>query len=96
LREHPELVLPALTTESGPLVDRIHGLFDDQLARSLAAAGSGADPPTVVEWIYRIIVSLVITPAGPATESADDLHSYIGGLLDLTDVVARSSSAAAR
>jgi hypothetical protein len=49
-----------------------------------------------VEWIFRIIVSLVITPAGPATESADDLRTYIGGLLELTEVVARSSSAAAR
>jgi AcrR family transcriptional regulator len=96
LQEHPELVLPALTTESGPLLDRIHGLFDDQLERSLTAAGSAADPRTVVEWIFRIIVSLVITPAGPATESADDLRTYIGGLLELTEVVARSSSAAAR
>ena len=94
LREHPELVLPALTTESGPLLDRVHGLFDDQLERSLTAAGSEADPRTVVEWIYRIIVSLVI--AGPAAESADDLRRYIGGLLDLTEVVARSSFRARR
>jgi hypothetical protein len=49
-----------------------------------------------VEWIYRIIISLVITPAGASTESADDLRRYIGGLLDLTDVVARSSPVAPR
>ena len=88
LREHPELILPALTTESGPLVDRIHAMFAEQLERALAAADTDLDTRVVVEWIYRIIVSLITTPSGPRTESPEQLREYIDGLLRLAGIVA--------
>ncbi|HWL97327.1 MAG TPA: TetR/AcrR family transcriptional regulator [Nocardioidaceae bacterium] len=88
LREHPELILPALTTESGPLVDRIHGMFAEQLERALAAVDADLDTRVVVEWIYRIIVSLITTPSGPRTESPERLREYIDGLVQLSGFVA--------
>ena len=88
LREHPELILPALTTESGPLVERIHGMFAEQLERALAAVDADLDTRVVVEWIYRIIVSLITTPSGPRTESPEQLREYIDGLVQLAGIVA--------
>ncbi len=88
LREHPELILPALTTESGPLVDRIHGMFAEQLERALAAVDTDLDTRVVVEWIYRIIVSLITTPSGPHTASPEQLREYIDGLVRLAGIVA--------
>jgi AcrR family transcriptional regulator len=88
LREHPELILPALTTESGPLVDRIHGMFTDQIGRALDSVGADLDTRVVVEWIFRIIVSLITTPSGPDTESPERLRAYIDGLLQLSGLVA--------
>ena len=88
LREHPELILPALTTESGPLVERIHGMFAEQLERALAAVDADLDTRVVVEWIYRIIVSLITTPSGPHTESPEQLREYIDGLVQLAGIVA--------
>jgi AcrR family transcriptional regulator len=87
-REHPELVLPALTTESGPLVDRIHGLFADQLGRALAAVDADLDARVVAEWTYRIIVSLITTPSGPATDTPEQLREYIDGLVQLSGILA--------
>ena len=88
LREHPELILPALTTESGPLVDRIHGMFAEQLGRALATVDTDLDTRVVVEWIYRIIVSLITTPSGPHTETPEQLREYIAGLVQLSGLVA--------
>lgn len=95
LREHPELVLPALTTESGPLVDRIHGLFAEQLERAVAGLDVQLDVRTVVEWSYRLAISLITTPSGPPTRTDDELRAYIGGLLDLAAVLSPSRTPAA-
>jgi AcrR family transcriptional regulator len=88
LREHPELILPALTTESGPLLDRIHGVFADQLERAISAVGADLDTRVVAEWIFRIIVSLITTPSGPDTETPEQLREYIDGLVQLSGLVA--------
>ena len=88
LREHPELILPALTTESGPLLDRIHGMFADQLERAIATVGADLDTRVVAEWIFRIIVSLITTPSGPDTETPEQLREYIDGLVQLSGLVA--------
>lgn len=87
MREHPELILPALTTESGPLVDRIHAMFSDQIDRALAAAGADLDSRVVVEWIFRLIVSLITTPSGPSTETPEQLRAYIEVLFGLAGLV---------
>lgn len=88
LREHPELILPALTTESGPLVDRIHGMFAEQLERAFAAIDADLDTRVVIDWVYRIIVSLLTTPSGPSTETPEELREYIAGLVQLSGVLA--------
>ena len=88
LREHPELILPALTTESCPLVDRIHGMFADQLERALADVGAVLDTRVVIDWVYRITVSLLTTPSGPRTDSSVQLRDYIDGLVQLSGLVA--------
>ena len=88
LREHPELILPALTTESGPLLDRINSMFADQLERAISAVGADLDTRVVVEWIFRIIVSLITTPSGPDTGTPEQLREYIDGLVQLSGVVA--------
>ena len=77
-----------MTTESGPLVDRIHGMFADQLERALAAVGADLDTRVVIDWVYRIIVSLITTPSGPRTETSAQLRDYIDGLVQLSGLVA--------
>ncbi len=81
LRDHPELVLPALTTLSQPLIDRVAALFDEQLGRALERAGAtDIAPRAAAEWLYRIVVSLVTTPGSAGTSSAE-LHAYVDALL---------------
>ena len=82
LRDHPELILPALTTESGPLVERVVGLFEEQLGRALSqSASAGLDPRTAAEWAYRIVVSLITTPTAALERSGT--RSYVDSLVQL-------------
>jgi AcrR family transcriptional regulator len=87
LREHPELILPVLTTEAAPLMASIHEMFDEQLARALAATGSDLDPRVVADWVYRLIVSLLTTPATVTTHSTADLRRYVSDLVRLAGLV---------
>lgn len=80
LREHPELILPALTTESGPLVERVVALFEEQLGRGLRTS-SGLTPRAAAEWGFRIVVSLITTPT-PVLE-AEGTRSYVDSLIRL-------------
>lgn len=90
LREHPELILPALTTESGPLVERVVALFEEQLGRALSQAGStgSADdtltPRAAAEWAYRIVISLITTPT-PALDTAGP-RPYVANLVRLMGI----------
>jgi AcrR family transcriptional regulator len=78
LREHPELVLPGLTIGAGPVIDRVVGEFEEQLGRALAQAGtSGVTPREAVEWLYRVVVSLLITPTAATSGSEEDLRRYL-------------------
>ena len=63
-------------------------MFADQLERALAAVDADLDTRVVVEWIFRIIVSLITTPSGPATETPEQLREYIDGLVQLSGLVA--------
>jgi AcrR family transcriptional regulator len=87
LRNNPELILPALTTEAGPLVDRVHAMFGEQVERAVDAAGSDLDPRVVVEWSYRIVISLLTTPSGPRTDTPEELRAYIDGLVRLSGLL---------
>ena len=91
LREHPELILPALTTESGPLVERVVALFEDQLGRALdqaAPPGGSTDerltPRAAAEWGYRIVISLITTPT-PALDE-DGTRQYVASLVRLMGI----------
>ncbi|MEZ0577915.1 TetR/AcrR family transcriptional regulator [Nocardioides sp. MH1] len=85
LREHPEIILPALTTASGPLVERVVGLFEDQLARALSRSASPLDPRSAAEWGYRIVISLVTTPT--AALAREDTRAYVESLVRLMAIV---------
>ena len=101
LREHPELILPALTTESGALVERVVALFEEQLGRALGRAtgratgqATGATdesltPRAAAEWAYRIVVSLITTPT-PALDQAGT-RAYVAGLVRLMGIAGSSS-----
>jgi AcrR family transcriptional regulator len=85
LREHPELILPALTTESGPLVDRVVSLFEEQLGRALSRSDtSGLDARAAAEWGYRIVISLVTTPS-PALDR-EGTRTYVDSLVRLMGI----------
>ncbi len=96
LREHPELILPALTTESGPLVERVVALFEEQLGRALSQAGSTGStettgstsealtPRAAAEWAYRIVISLITTPS-PALDD-EGTKQYVASLVRLMGI----------
>jgi len=92
LREHPELILPALTTESGPLVERVVALFEDQLGRGLSQASStGLGPRDAAEWGYRVVVSLITTPTTGLDQ--DGTRRYVESLIRLMGIAGTGTRA---
>jgi AcrR family transcriptional regulator len=81
LRDQPEYVLPVLTTNARPLIDQVTPMFARPLGEIL---GDRASVPVdvAVEWFFRIIVSLIVTPPPTATSSRA-LRRYVDGLVDL-------------
>jgi|GEM_PF-2183181 len=94
LREHPELILPALTIRSGATVERVVSLFDEQLGRALTRAASTEStelsPRQVAEWLFRIVVSLVTTPT--AGLDRDGTRRYVDSLVRLMGLAATGGS----
>jgi hypothetical protein len=41
------------------------------------------DPRLLVEWAYRLIVSLILTPSTLPLEGQDALRRFVSGLLDI-------------
>lgn len=88
LRDHPEIVLPALTTRSGPWLERSVDYFGEQLERALALAGAtDLSARTVIEWFFRIAASLIAQPThldpaangrGSTRRSVEDLVRLMG------------------
>jgi len=86
LEEHPEIILPALTTSSGPLVARVVALFEEQIGRALSQLSStDLDPRSVAEWAYRIVVSLITTPT--AALDREGTRPYVDSLIRLIAIV---------
>jgi AcrR family transcriptional regulator len=85
LAEHPEIILPALTTQSGPLVERVVGLFEEQLGRALTRSDSPLDPRSAAEWGYRIVISIVTTPTAALTR--EGTRTYVESLIRLMALV---------
>lgn len=85
LSEYPELILPVLTTGSGPLVERVVALFEAQLGRALDRTGSRSlTPREVAEWMYRIVVSLIATPT--IGLDRDGTRRYVDSLIRLMGI----------
>lgn len=85
LADHPELILPRLTTGSGPLVERVVDLFEEQLGRALdQTAPTALTPREAAEWAYRIVVSLITTPS--AALDRDGTRHYVESLIRLTRI----------
>ena len=63
LRTEPEVVLPFLTTASGPAIDRAISFVADGLRRTSAADNiASRDPDAVAEVLVRLTYSLLLTP----------------------------------
>jgi AcrR family transcriptional regulator len=85
LAEHPELILPVLTTGAEPLIDRVVGLFAEQLGRGLDQTTSTAlTPREAAEWAYRIVVSLITTPT--AALEHEGTRRYVESLIRLMGI----------
>jgi AcrR family transcriptional regulator len=90
LAEHPELILPVLTTGAEPLIDRVVDLFGDQLSRALdQAAPTPLTPRAAAEWSYRIVVSLITTPT--TALDREGTRRYVESLVRLTDIASRGA-----
>ena len=82
LADHPEVILPALTTGSEALVDRVVTLFEEQLGRALDRQGSAPlSPRAAAEWAFRIVVSLITTPSRALDEQGT--QAYVESLVRL-------------
>jgi AcrR family transcriptional regulator len=91
LSEHPEVILPVLTTGAEPLIDRVVDLFGDQLSRALnQGAPTALTPRAAAEWSYRIVVSLITTPT--AALDGEGTRRYVEGLVRLMDIAGLKSS----
>jgi len=90
LAEHPELILPVLTTGAGPLVEHVVNLFEEQLGRALdQAKPSPLTPREAAEWAYRIVVSLITTPT--AALDRDGTRRYVESLVRLMGIAGRGA-----
>lgn len=86
LHRYPGLILPALTTNSEVLIDGVVAAFSDHVEQRLAQTGGDGDVRAIVEWAFRIAVSLVTTP-GSSTQSEADLRRHLAELVKLADLV---------
>ena len=86
LHRYPGLILPALTTNSEVLIDGVVAAFSDHVEQRLARTGGEGDVRAIVEWAYRIAVSLVTTPSA-STQTEAGLRRHLAELMKLADLV---------
>ena len=86
LHRNPGLILPALTTNSEVLIDGVVAAFSDHVEQRLARTGGEGDVRAIVEWAYRIAVSLVTTPSA-STQTEAGLRRHLAELMKLADLV---------
>jgi len=88
LRNHPDVVLPLYTLNSGPAIGLAIAGFEPHIR---AAVEAGLFPPVdarlLVEWTFRLAASLITTPGIVVTADADNdpvrLRAYVQGFVDL-------------
>jgi len=88
LHRYPGLILPALTTNSEALVEGVVAAFSEHVEQRLARTGGDGDVRAIVEWAYRIAVSLVITPSSSTQDDAT-LRLHLADLAALNDLIGR-------
>lgn len=86
LHRYPGLILPALTTNSEALVEGVVAAFSEHVEQRLARTGGEGDVRAIVEWAYRIAVSLVITPSSSTQDDAT-LRLHLADLAALNDLI---------
>ncbi len=95
LAEHPGIIIPALTVGASRVIDRVAELFEDQLTRSLERAGATAlTPRAAAEWLYRVVVSLLVTPTPATLGTPEELADYLRDGFRLLAIGARRSDEA--
>ncbi|MFC7309517.1 TetR/AcrR family transcriptional regulator [Streptomyces monticola] len=84
LRNDPHLVLPWFTTGAEPVIEQAVDFFAPYIKRAVAEGDFPAvDPRPLVEWAYRIIVSLLLTPSTLPLDDPAELRDFVGRLLDV-------------
>jgi hypothetical protein len=81
LRSEPEVLLPLLTVDGGPVLELYRSLIAELLRSEIQAGRAAtADPDRVAEVIARLVMSLVLTRDG--TLPLDHTQS-MGALVNL-------------
>lgn len=84
LRDQPEAVVPWFTTNAGPLIEQAMEFFAPHLRAAMDEGQiADTDPRVIVEWAYRLIVSLITTRGGLPVEETGSLRSYVGALFQI-------------
>lgn len=90
LRNDPQLILPWFTTNAEPLIEQGVTFFAPHIKHASADGDfPDVDPRLVVEWAYRLIVSLLIAPSTMPSQSWEDIRDFVTGLLDIGGPVRR-------
>ena len=86
LHRYPGLILPALTTNAEGLIEGVVAAFSEHVEQRLARTGGEGDVRAIVEWAYRVAVSLVITPS-TATQDDESLRRHLAELSPLIELL---------
>jgi AcrR family transcriptional regulator len=86
LHRYPGLILPALTTNSAGLIEGVVAAFSEHVDQRLARSGGEGNTRAIVEWAFRIAVSLVITPSASTQDDAS-LRRHLAELSPLIDLL---------
>ena len=82
LRDHPEIVVPWFTLQSGPIVALSSGMLTPHFERLFTPDElSAVDPKAISEWAFRIISSLIVTRGVIETPDEDSLREFVRSLL---------------
>jgi AcrR family transcriptional regulator len=92
LAREPEVVLPWLTLDAGPLLAQMVAVLAPHVERAVADSGlEPADPEVIAEWAARLALSLVLTPSTAVPlDDAARLRRFVGDLFQL-GLVARGA-----
>ena len=83
LRDEPQIVLPWLTTNATPALERVLAAIGPY-TRHHPDGTHAVSPKTIVEWQARLVISLVTTPSVVTNlDQPHKLRRYVADLLDI-------------